>query len=151
MFEKKSDGTYRFSRRFWVYTTIATLIICWIGWRTQDTADRVDEQVAYNSEFVINTNECLQQVVSVLTTRVGYNERIAELDSRRQKVWEQLVANLAASDNSAGLNQAALTDFQKELADINADQAETAKLRAENQYPQCAFKGSEPATPEPPK
>lgn len=52
MFEKKADGTYRFSRRFWVYTTIATVIICWIGWRTQDTANRVDEQVRYNTEFV---------------------------------------------------------------------------------------------------
>lgn len=82
----------------------------------------------------------------MLTTRVGYNERISQLDTRRQKVWEQLVANLAVADNSAGLNQQALTDFQKELADINADQAETAKEREKNQYPECAQ-----LIPDPPK
>ena len=137
MFEKKADGTYRFSRRFWVYTTIATLIICWIGWRTQDTANRVENQVQTNTAFAAQTNDCLKQVVDVLTTRVGYNEEIAKLDKRRDTALETLIADLATANNSAGLNIDALSRYRTTIGEIDADSAKLATQREKNQYPNC--------------
>lgn len=151
MFSKREDGTYSFSVRFWAYSAIATVIICWIGWRTQDTANKVEDQARATAQFANDTNDCLVDVVRVLTTRVGYNDAIATLDkrrqvidSRRQAIWDQLVDDLAASNNSTGLDMGALTRFRTANAQLKTDQsalaADTAKLveqRDNNQYPEC--------------
>lgn len=151
MFKRHDDGTYSFSTRFWVYSTIATVIICWIGWRTQDTANKVEAQAAATALFANDTNNCLVDVVSVLTTRVGYNDAIAaldqrrqEIDARRQQIWDKLVDDLAASNNSDGLNMAALAHFREANAKLKADQAKLAadqatlvERRDSNQYPEC--------------
>jgi hypothetical protein len=142
MFTRKSDGTYRFSTRFWVYSVIATLVIAWIGWRTQMTANEVERQAATTSQFSEDTNKCLTDVVAVLTTRIGYNEVIESLDKRRQDIWEQLVTDLAIADNSTGLNQAALDRFSKANALLKADQARLIRARESNQYPNCGKKPS---------
>ncbi|ACH62083.1 hypothetical protein MYRNA_75 [Mycobacterium phage Myrna] len=137
MFTKKEDGTYRFSTRFWVYTTIATLIICWIGWRTQDTANRVENQVTTNTAFATATNDCLQQVIDVLTTRVGYSDEIAKLEARRDGALDKLIADLATSQGDPGLNMTALNEYRATIADVNTDQDELATQREKNQYPNC--------------
>jgi hypothetical protein len=153
VFKRDEDGNATgFSTRFWVYTIIASVIICWIGWRTQDTANKVDAQVSNNTAFVEETNHCLRQVVDVLTTRVGYNDQINslarradDLDLRRQAIWEQLVVDLANSNNDDGLNQKALGRFFTANEQIKNDQAALAQAQAElrveregSQYPDCA-------------
>ncbi|WP_218894735.1 hypothetical protein [Mycolicibacterium vinylchloridicum] len=137
VFKKRADGTYRFSTRFWVYTSIATVIICWIGWRTQATANEVERQAKDTKEYSVQNNDCLKQVVEVLTTRVGYNDALDRLDTRREAIWDSLVDNLAVADNSAGLNQAALYQFQQARAALRQDRVDLIKAREENQYPRC--------------
>lgn len=149
MFRKKADGTCGFSVRFWVYTAVATVLICFIGIRTQVAADRAEDALAASKQqaaeataFSVATNDCLKQVISVLTTRVGYNEALENLDKRRQDVWEQLVADLAKGGNDDGLNLEALKRFQEANTRLKADQTKLAAERARNQYPSpnCALK-----------
>jgi len=137
MFKKDKDGTYSYSARFWAYAVFATVIICWIGWRTQDTANKVERQAAQTAQFANDTNDCLVDVVKVLTTRVGYNDEIANLDARRQMIWDRLVDDLAAADNSAGLSLQALTRFREANAALKVDQAKLIAQRETNQYPEC--------------
>lgn len=137
VFTKKADGTYRYSTRFWVVAAIAATLITLIGFSTQRTADRTDALSKETRSYADQTNQCLADVVKVLTTRVGYNEALDGLDKRRQAVWEQLVTDLAASDNSAGLNRAALERFMADNAIVKADQAALVKAREANQYPDC--------------
>lgn len=147
MLSEKPDGTYRFSNRFWIYSIIATVIISWIGWRTQATANQVERQAASTSQFASDTNDCLADVVRVLTTRVGFNEEIdaldkrrQDLDLRRQAVWEQLVADLSTSNNAREPLQRFETNnaaVKAEQAKIREDQAKLVKERATNVYPDC--------------
>ncbi|AEL97758.1 hypothetical protein DANDELION_88 [Mycobacterium phage Dandelion] len=152
MFRRKSDGTYALSARFWTYAVIAALIIVWIGIRTQRTANLQEEQARNTTEFAAATNRCLNQVIDVLTTRVGYNDQIAELDrrwsvldARRQAIWDQLVFDLAQANNSDGLNKQALDRFltsnaqlKDEIGAIRSEQAKLGERREEVQYPDCA-------------
>lgn len=74
LYRKKVDGTYMLSTRFWVCAIIATVIICYIGWRTQDTADRVENQSML-------TRDCLTQVITALTvarTITNQNDQLSE-------------------------------------------------------------------------
>lgn len=151
MLHKRADGTYEFTRRFWVTVIIASVLICAIGYSTQRTANRTDALSAETRVYANQTNQCLADVVNVLTTRVGYNEKIdklderrRELDARRQAVWEQLVADLSKANNDRGLNMDALAKFEqantalkRDQAAVAADQAQLVKERAENQYPEC--------------
>lgn len=137
MFHKRADGTYVFTRRFWVTAFIAGTLICLIGFSTQRTANRTDALSEETRAYANQTNECLVQVIDVLTTRVGYNDEIAKLDSRRQQVWENLVTDLSLGEGSAELNRAALSRFFQANQAIKDDQAKIAKLREENQYPNC--------------
>lgn len=98
MYKKKADGTYAYSGRFWTYVVIATILIAWIGWRTQATADRVEVQAKETAAFAASTNDCLNQVVSTLKERVGYNDRIGELRDRRVNSIARLIADLARID-----------------------------------------------------
>ena len=144
LYRTKKDGSYGFSSRFWTYTIIATIIIGWIGWRTQDTANRVQRQSQITTQFAELTNDCLQQVVDTLTTRVGYNDDIAQLDDRRQRAWEGLIFSLSAiqtNQTQAQRDEQAepiLDQFTAEIRAINADQARLASKREQNQYPNCA-------------
>lgn len=151
MYKRNEDGSLSFTKRFWVYTIIASAIIVWIGYRTQTTADKVEDTTRQTAQFAQDTNNCLADVVDVLTARVGYNEALDALDRRRQavdaqrqSVWEQLVADLAAADNHDGLNLAALHKFEKanqaikdEQAAITRDQNNLVSARNSNQYPEC--------------
>lgn len=144
MFKRKADGTCGFSTRFWIYTAVASMLIVFIGVRTQVAADRAEDALAASKQqateaaaFSVATNDCLAQVISVLTTRVGYNDRIADLDLRRQAVWEQLVDDLAKGGNDDGLNMEALQRFYAANQTIKADQARLAEEREKNQYPRC--------------
>ncbi|MFV8242200.1 hypothetical protein [Mycolicibacterium peregrinum] len=144
MFRKKADGTCGFSVRFWVYTAVATMLIVFIGVRTQVAADRAEDALAASKQqaasataYSAATNACLAEVISVLTTRVGYNDRIADLDQRRQSVWEALVDDLAKGGNDDGLNMEALKRFYAANQTIKNDQAKLAQQREQVQYPRC--------------
>jgi hypothetical protein len=138
MLTKKTDGTYRYSTRFWVICAVSAMMFGFIGWRTQDTADRVEDQVNFTTAYGFQTNDCLNQLISVLTTRVGYNEEIAKLDARRQQIWEQLVTDLADSEGNTSLNRGALDRFFEANEGIKSDQAKIAQQREKNQYPDCS-------------
>lgn len=138
MLTKKSDGTYRYSTRFWVIVAISMMMFGFIGWKTQDTADRVEDQVNFTTAYGFQTNDCLNQLISVLTTRVGYNEEIAKLDARRQQIWEQLVSDLSLSEGNGNLNRAALDRFFEANEMVKGDQAKLAQKKEQNQYPDCS-------------
>jgi len=137
MYRKKNGTEYYFTIQFWVVVTVATLVIGFIGWRTQDTANKVEDQAASTAQFANDTNDCLVDVVAVLTTRVGYNEQIAVLDARRQSIWDKLVDDLASADNSQGLNMDALARFRVANTALKADQAKLIAQRDDNTYPEC--------------
>jgi hypothetical protein len=68
---------------------------------------------------------------------VGYNDEIAKLDARRQMIWDRLVDDLAAADNTPGLSKEALERFRESNADLKADQAKLVAQRDDNTYPEC--------------
>ena len=137
MFRKRADGTFVFTRRFWVTAIVGCTLICLIGLSTQRTANRTEALTQETRAYADQTNQCLADVVAVLTTRVGYNEQINALDLRRQAVWETLVTDLSLGNGSAAINAAALDKFFDANAVIKQDQAKLAQEREENQYPDC--------------
>jgi len=71
---KTEDGDFRLSARFWVIAAIAAVIVGWIGVRTQQTADRVEEQAQ-------TTAQCLSEVLTALQVArqvSGENDELSE-------------------------------------------------------------------------
>lgn len=89
MFKKKADGEYAFSARFWTYAAIATLIIAWIGWRTQATANKVEHQATL-------TSECLSQVISSLDARTKINAENDNLSQAQREAFGEVLRALVA-------------------------------------------------------
>ena len=77
MFAQKENGDYRFSNRFWIYTVIATVVIGFIGFKTQATADKVENQAKL-------TAQCLSQVLSTIDTRTQINAENDEWSQRQR-------------------------------------------------------------------
>jgi len=102
VFKRKNDGTYAFSGRFWAYVVIATLIIGWIGYRTQETADHT-EQLAWETQaYAAQTQDCLNQLQSILVKRASYSAQINNLQDqyndnrqRRDDAWSTFIIDLA--------------------------------------------------------
>lgn len=150
-----NDDT-RWPGRAWVVLFLAGVFVCWIGWNTQVARNETENQAQQTTDFAKQTNDCLSTVITVLKARVGYNEQIDTLDTRRraldvrrQAVWEKLVSDLARANNSDGLNIEALRSFMTENSKVKSDQAQLAadqdKLTADrnsNAYPDpnCGIK-----------
>lgn len=94
--KKDSDGEYRLTNRFWFVVAIATILIGVIGWRTQDTADKVQAQAAYNTQVAEQTNDCLNQLLATLKERVSFNDEVSDLRSKRDDIWMSFIVALAA-------------------------------------------------------
>lgn len=96
VYRKKDNGEFGFSRRFWVYTIIATMFIVWIGYRTQMTANRVEEQAVTTREFSAQTSECLNTVLDTLKARTQINIENDEISQAERTIVFNLLRDLSA-------------------------------------------------------
>lgn len=84
MFEKKDDGEFGYSRRFWVQAVILALLIIAIGFSTQRTANRTAQLSQETIAYAQQTQDCFNQLSSALKER----SRIAledNAESQRQR------------------------------------------------------------------
>lgn len=145
VYTENRDGSFRFSNRFWVYTIIASVIICYIGWRTQDTADRVENQSML-------TRDCLTQVISALQVARSVAQENDNLSERQRDAYNAVVtAMVAPPPELAALpySDQRRTDYIADVAikqlpviqEVEDDQKENSEYRAQHPYPDpdCAI------------
>lgn len=155
MFEKKDDGEWGYSRRFWVQAIILALLICAIGYSTQRTASRTEKLSQETISYAQQTNDCLKQLLSALNDRQAAQKQVEVLiDARsavvdkRAALWQQFIVDLGQISTDLPqserdrLNAPILAKF---LADTSRVEAENAKInrdrqgallkRAENRFP----------------
>lgn len=155
MFEKKDDGEWGYSRRFWVQVIILGLLICAIGFSTQRTANRTANLSRETIAYAQQTNDCLAQLLRAQEARAEYNKQLDTLiDARsavvdkRAALWQQFIVDLGQISTDLPqserdrLNAPILAKFladtaavEAENAQINRDRQEALKKRAENQFP----------------
>ena len=135
MFKKKADGSYSYSGRFWTYVVIATLLIGYIGWKTQATADGTTALNKATVDYATRTNDCLNQVIATITDRSTYNDDIAKLNDRRATNISDLIIGLSTAppgkDTGGIIDKYVLTDRA-----ISADSTRLIAERAKKQYPE---------------
>lgn len=142
MLTRRDDGTYRLSNRFWAMLVFVIVFNSWIMWNTQQARNETERQAQYTTQFAAETQACLNSLIVVLNERVSYNDNISELDLQRQKVWEDLVTQLATiSPNLQVVErgqraQEVLDRFFEANSKIKAAQAANAEERAKRQYPE---------------
>ena len=134
MFKKKDDGTYRYSGRFWTYAIVASILIVFIGIKTQVAADRADEantlartQASQAAAFARQTNDCLAQVIVTLTDRSRLN---------------------AENERLAGIERQAIFTLLNKLTTIPVDAPQDRRIALTNQYISEAFEVTGSATQE---
>lgn len=155
MFRKHEDGTYAFSGRVWIYVVIASVLICFIGWRTQTTADRTEALNRETVDYARQTNDCLAQVTKALAIRADTTKQLDSLVDarssvidRRSDVWEKFIVDLAQISTDLPQSQrdelakpiistfiADDSELDTENAKINTDRASALAYRAANPYP----------------
>lgn len=147
MFKKHEDGTYSFSARFWTYAIIASVIIVWIGWRTQDTANKVERQARETSQFAAANNMCINQILATIKDRNVYTDRLAVLDGVHDKAVMDLIVNIAKIDPNLRtperdvVAREVLTKFFTDINEIDKNRADALAQRAANPFPEpnCGF------------
>lgn len=155
MFEKKDDGEWGYSRRFWVQALVLGLLVCAIGYSTQRTYVKTTELSQETSAYAQQTNDCLKQMLEALKARsettkqldVLVDQRSAVVDHRAQ-IWQQFIVDLAQISTdlpqkerdrlAAPIIAKFLSDTIKVEADnnkINKDRQLALADRAQNPYP----------------
>lgn len=142
MFTEKSDGSYRFSTRFWAYTAIATLLIVFIGVRTQLTANRVEQQARETTEFSRVTKDCLNQLIVTLKDRTAYNGQIEDLNDRERRAVGSFMVSLsqipeAWPPRDVDLETRRLMEtYFAQVGQIDIDRQAVKTKRAQSPYPE---------------
>lgn len=156
MFEKKDDGEWGYSRRFWVQAIILGLLICAIGYSTQRTYSKTEELSRETIAYAQQTNDCLNQVISATKARVEANKEIDSLiDARstvvdqRAQIWQQFIVDLAQISTdlpqperdrlAAPIIAKFFSDTGKveaQNAQINKDRQAALAARTANPYPE---------------
>lgn len=147
MFHKRDDGTYVFTRRFWVTATIGVILICAIGFSTQRTANRVEAQARETAEYAQSTNDCLNQVIGTLKERTGFTAALDDLNTRERKALADLLVGLAAipTDQPQTMRDAQakpyLTAYFSKVNQVAGDRQDLLDKRAAKPYPDpsCGF------------
>lgn len=142
MFKKDENGTYSFSVRFWAYAVIAGSLIIFIGWRTQDTANKVERQARETSQFAAANNVCINQILATIKDRNVYTDRLAVLDGVHNKAVMDLIVNIAKIDPNLRtperdvVAREVLTKFFVDINKIDKDRADALAQRAANPFPE---------------
>jgi predicted nucleic acid-binding protein len=139
---RDDDGEYRLTNRFWVIVAVAAVIVGYIGWRTQQTADQVQDQTQRTEQFAKQTNDCLNQVVGTLKDRTNLNASLDDLVNRRTQIWTNLVVGLAAIDPDMRQPERdvaaklVLQHFFEANGAIDRERADLLRQRADKPYPE---------------
>lgn len=120
------------SRAFWVYATLAVLLIVWIGVKTQMTADRQEREAQNTLVFADQTRECLHQLLDALTARAQITENSDRLNNDQHKALADLITAITAARGEAAYGQV-LADFLPSV--IEAQQRQEALLTARSEHP----------------
>lgn len=148
MFRKKDDDTYAFSGRFWTYAVIATVLIGWIGWRTQDAADKTEVLAQQTTEYAKQTNDCLSQVIRVLVDRSSTNKEVEKVNDHRWELWTTFIVSLSqisTDQPQSERDKEAAPIVNKYLTDLNQVAKDRAELLARREAaafpdPSCGSK-----------
>lgn len=155
MFKRQDDGTYSFSGRFWVQALIMLLLICAIGFSTQRTANKTEELSRETIAYAEQTNDCLNQLLIALDSRIKFNLELdalvgqrASLDDKRFAAWDEFIIGLARISTDLPQSERdrlaaplvatylqKIDELRKEGDQINRDRQIAIDKRAENPYP----------------
>jgi hypothetical protein len=91
VFKRKDDGNYAFSTRFWVSTFIAAFFIIWIGYNTQMARERTEKLAQETTEYAQKTNDCLTQLITVLTARAKLTQDNDDLSIEQRRAIFDLI------------------------------------------------------------
>lgn len=136
MFKKNSDGTYEFSRRFWVAVCVMALGFGLIAWNTQRVNNRTEQVYAETVAYAQQTNDCLNQFLTAINVRTQATDSLEKLVDQRSSIidrrfqaWDDFIIGLAGI--STDLPQA---ERDRLAAPMVASYLQTLrKLSAENQ------------------
>ena len=143
MFEKKDDGEWGYSRRFWVQAVILALLIIAIGYSTQRTATRTENLSRETISYAQQTNDCLQQLLTSLNSRTDdtkeldklIDDRSAVVDQRAQ-LWQQFIVDLAQISTDLPQHERdrlAAPIIAKFLSDTSKVEAQNAQINKDRQ------------------
>ena len=142
MYKENEDGTRSFSTRFWVYTVIATLIIIFIGWHTQDTANKVEATAQATAAYAEANNKCINDLLAILQDRTGNNAKLRDIEDRRQTRFDQFIADVGSisTDQPQAARDAEAAPIIKQYFDdvaaLNKEKATVLQAIADNPYPE---------------
>lgn len=143
MFEKKDDGEWGYSRRFWIQAIILALLICGIGYSTQRTANRTEQLSRETIAYAQQTNDCLKQLLGALGGSRAANKEIdalvdarSDVVDRRAALWQQFIVDLAQISTDlpqSERDRLSTPIVAKFLADTAAVEADNARINKDRQ------------------
>lgn len=142
MFKKREGGAASLPSQFWIYIIAASLIVCWIGWKTQTTANRVDDQARQTSQFAKATQDCLNSLAGVLKARAliaTQNDEESQIQRNEVALWLRDLLNpppdiavlQRTNQQDPRYQEWGLAITRKHLDVINKSQAEQERLDTE--------------------
>ena len=124
----------RRSRMFWVFLTVAAVLVGWIGVRTQMTADRQEREAQATMQFTDQTRDCLHQLIDVLAARALINENSDRLNNDQHRVLADLITSVAAARGEAAYG-AVLAEYLPKVVEAQRRQEALLLARAEHPLP----------------
>jgi delta 1-pyrroline-5-carboxylate dehydrogenase len=82
----------------WVHILVAVSIICWIGVKTQATANRQEKADRETIAFASQTRDCLHELLDVLAVRNQINAEEDELLQQKDDVIAKMVAEMSTTE-----------------------------------------------------
>jgi hypothetical protein len=129
-------------RRIWAIVLIAAVIIGWIGWRTQETANRTEQLSRDTLDYAVQTQDCLNQITATLKYRTAFTPALDKLEDMESAALENLVRDVTRINVSSPEDQAALQQSFKRYLDTVAKtrqaRTEIASARGDREYPEPA-------------
>lgn len=71
--------------RVWIYGVVAVFFICWIGVRTQVTANRVEQQAQITAQLAEETQRCFNELAMILQARAVLVQQNDDLSQEQRK------------------------------------------------------------------
>ena len=134
---KRADGDHRLSTKFWAIASVTVLLIGFIGWRTQDTADRVDDQSML-------TRDCLTQVITALTVARTINNENDELSTVQRNAYAVVLQALVAPPEpyySMSMDDPRRAEY---LTDVGIEQLKLVKATQSDEQANIEYRTAHP-------
>lgn len=88
------------NRMFWVNIIIGSLLIVYIGVRTEITATRQERQNIEVAQFSLGTQQCLHELIESLAERSRIAQESDRLNNNQHQVLSDMFVALSKTNNS---------------------------------------------------